>query len=758
MNHAVNNTANHAGGAGDSAAASQLGRPLSRTDGRGKVTGAARYVAEIAVPGVAYGYIVSSSIARGRVSAIATEQALAVPGVAHVLTHLNRPTPAWFDRNYRDDDAPPGSPFRPLYDDIVRYSGQPVALVLADSFEAARQGAALVRVDYQRWRHGTNLDHQRGSAYAPGKTKAGFALPAPRGDFDAAFGAAAVQVEAEYRHAAQHHNPMEMHASTVIVEADGGLTIYDKTQGPLNSQNYVCKVFGLAPERVRVKSAFVGGAFGSGLRPQHQLFLAVMAALALQRPVKLALTRQQMFSFGHRPETVQRLALGAAADGTLLALRHEAIAETSRCEDYTENVVDVAGQMYRCANVAYAHRLVALDVHTPLDMRAPGGVSGCFALECAIDELAHALDMDPLELRLKNYTERDQNRDQPFSSKELRACFAQGAAHFGWNRRPRAPRTLQAGQQLVGWGMAAGIWGAHQLPAQARAVLGADGKLSVSSASADIGTGTVTVMTQIAAATLGLAAADVTFALGDSALPKAPLQGGSFTVASVGTAVQAACLKLARKLLRLARQVPRSPLSGALLEDVEFAGGAIYLKADAGRAVTLVEAMRHAGLASLEDSAKTLPSPKHLRYNRSTHSAVFVEVTVDRDLGTVRVTRVVSAVAGGRILNPKTARSQILGGVVWGIGMALMEHSATDHVLGRYMNHSLAEYHIPVHADIHDIEVIFVEEKDDIVNPLGAKGLGEIGIVGVAAAVANAIFHATGTRVRALPITPDKLL
>ncbi|HEV7815309.1 MAG TPA: xanthine dehydrogenase family protein molybdopterin-binding subunit, partial [Janthinobacterium sp.] len=626
------------------------GRALNRVDGRQKVTGAARYSAEIAVDGIAYGYVVSGAIARGRIKAIHTDEALAVPGVAHIITHKNRPRLAWLDRNYRDKDAPPGAPFRPLRDDVIVYSGQPVALVLADSFESARHAASLVRVDYMEWRHETSLEAQKHKAYTPKKSKDGFDMPEPRGDFGQAYAGAALTLEAEYSHQAQHHNPMEMHASTVIVEADGGLTIYDKTQGPQNSQQYVSRVFGLPMEKVHIKSSFVGGAFGSGLRPQYQLFLAVLAALELKRSVKVVLTRQQMFSFGHRPETRQTLKLGASNDGTLQALRHDALSETSQFEDYTENLVNWSGMLYHCDNAEFSHRLARLDVYTPLDMRAPGGVTGCYAIECAMDELAYLAGIDPLELRLKNYSHRDQNHDLPYSSKELRECYRQGAALFGWSRRTAAPRSMRDGRQLIGWGMATGIWEAMHQPAQAHAVLGADGKLSVGSATQDIGTGTYTVMTQIAAATLGLPVDDVSFVLGDSSLPQAPLQGGSFTVASVGTAVQGACQKLGKKLLQLARNVPQSPLSGVIFDDVEFVNGSVRLKSDVTRAVSLVEAMRYADLASIEDSSTGLPSPKRLKSACATHSAVFAEVRVDEDLGTVKVTRVVSAVAAGRIL------------------------------------------------------------------------------------------------------------
>lgn len=738
-----------------------VGRGLDRVDGPAKVRGTAKYAAEFLEGGVAHGVVVSSAIAKGRIVSIDTAAALAAPGVVQVFTHENRPSLAWFDRKWKDDDAPYGEPFRPLHGAGVVHSLQPVALVVAETFEQARHAAGLVDVRYERVEHATDLRAERGSAREPAKYTGGRKPPPkPRGDADAALAGSAVRVDVEYATPAEHHNPLEMFATTVLRDDDGTLTIHDKTQGVLNSKTYVCNVFGLDDRQVRVMSAFVGGAFGSALRPQHQLFLAVLAATELKRSVQVTLTRQQMFSFGHRPETLQRVALGADADGTLQALIHEAQTETSRFEDYAENVVGWGAMLYRCDNVRLDYKLVPLDIYTPIDMRAPGAAQGVLALECAVDELAHALKMDPVALRLKNYTERDEASDKDWSSKALRECFERGAARFGWSRRSAEPRSMRDGEHLlVGWGMACGIWEAGQMKASAKAVLHASGKLTVSSATSDIGTGTYTAMTQVAAATLGLEPGDVTFRLGDSSLPAAPLEGGSWTVSSVGTAVKAACDRIADKLFDAARGMKDSPLAGVKRDDVVFEAGAVRLRDDASRAVALGAAMRAAGLAVIEETATTLPSVKRLTHTVSTHSAVFVEVAVDDRLGRIEVRRVVSAIAGGRVVNAKTARSQILGGVVWGLGMALQEESLVDDRLGRYMNHNLSEYHVPVHADVPaDIDIVFVDEHDEVVNPLGAKGLGEIGIVGVGAAVANAVFHATGRRVRELPITLDKVM
>ena len=568
-----------------------------------------------------------------------------------------------------------------------------------------------------------------------------------------------MKIDAEYAHPITHHNPIELFTTTAIPGPDGTLTIHEKTQGISNTQEHVCKIFGLKPEQVRVVTRFVGGAFGSGLRPQYQLVLAVLAARELRRPVRVTLTRPQMFGIGSGPYTLQRVALGADADGTLRALIHEAVANTSTFEGYCENVVTWSGILYQCDTTRLEYKIAELDLYTPIDMRAPGAVTGLYALESAMDELAHALGMDPLALRLKNYAEADQDHGRPFSSKELRACYAQGAARFGWARRSHAARSMRRGPALLGWGMATGVWEAQQGPARARLLLTVDGRALLTCGTTDIGPGTYTIMTQIAAELLGLPLASVRFELGDTLLPMAPIQGGSMTAATVGTAVQAVCLKTQERLLKLARALPDSPLADAKLEDVVFADGVLRRKGEPGRALALIDVMRRGGVPSLEEEATAVPDAAEQRkYTSNAHSAVFVEVSVDEAIGRVSVERVVIAVAAGRILNPKTARSQVLGGVVWGLGMALTEETKIDHRLGRVVNHNLGEYHVPVHADVPNIDVVFVEEHDAVVNPLGVKGLGEIGIVGVAAAVANAVFHGTGRRVRGLPITLHKLL
>ncbi|MCJ2114073.1 xanthine dehydrogenase family protein molybdopterin-binding subunit [Methylobacterium sp. WL30] len=737
-----------------------VGSARSRVDGPAKVTGLAKYAGEFAAPDLLHGYVVSSGIAKGRIRTIDTGKAEAVPGVVKVLTHENRTRTAWLDYNYQDQVAPPGSPFRALYDDKIHYSGQPIALVLAEDFETARHAAALVAVDYEVEEPLTDLEAANAFAYEPPMRRNGIKPPPkPWGDADAAFDASAIQLKQEYRLATEHHNPMEPHASTVIFEGDGKYTVYDKVQGVSNSHAYLAKVFGIAKDDLRVLNPYLGGGFGSGLRPQYQLFLAMLAARDLERSVRVVLTRDQMWSITYRPEALQTISLGAERDGTLLALRHDAVGATSTFEDYQEVVVNWSGVMYRCDNVLLTYKIAKLDTYTPGDMRAPGAVTGVFAIETAMDELAYASGLDPIQLRLKNFTEADATAEnKPFGSKALKSCFSEGAARFGWDRRNPEPRSMREGRELVGWGMASGVWESMMMQTSARAILTPDGKLEVGNSTGDIGTGTYTILTQIAADTLGLTMEDVTTKLGDTALPEAPVAGGSWTAASSGTAVMKACRDVGEQVFKLARQMEDSPLANVDFERVAFADGCIAVAGDPARSVALVDVLRASGVDKVEATANAAPDKDfNAKYEAYTHSAIFVEVKVDEELGQVRVTRVVSAIAAGKVLNPKTARSQILGGVVMGIGSALEEESMMDDRIGRFMNHNLGEYHVPVNADIHDIDVIFVDEEDKA-NPLGVKGLGEIGIVGTAAAVANAVFHATGKRIRNLPITVDKIL
>ena len=736
-----------------------VGTATSRIDGVAKVTGAAKYAAEFNTHGLLYGSIVTSTITKGRIRRIDTSAAKRLKGVVDVLTHANRPRMADNDKAYKDDVAPLGSPFRPLYDDKIMFNGQPIALVVAETSEIARYGASLVRVEYEKEPQVTDVYRQRDAA-VPVKPptnafEALFTPPKPRGTPQQALAAAAVRHEGEYYTPIEHHNPMELYGSTVIYGDGGKLTVYDKTQGVQNVQRYLCTVFGLKPEDVRVMSPFVGGAFGVGLRPQFEAVLAVLAALALRRSVRVVLSRPQMYALGYRSAMIQRIALGASTGATLEAITHDAITMTSQFEDYYRQETGWSGVLYTCANARYAHKMAKLDLPTACDMRCPSAATGVYALECAMDELAVALKIDPLELRLRCYSDRNQNTDQPFSSKALRECYRQGAEAFGWDKRNPQPRSMRDGGDLVGWGMATGVWDAWQAPITVRIVLSANGHAEVACATSDIGTGTYTIMAQVAADKLGLPLDNITVKLGDSTLPQSPVEGGSWIAASVSSGIATTAAAVRDELLRLAKQIPNSPLANAASGDVALVNGALVSNANSSRSVSIADAMRRGAVDRIEREVTTNPGQDARSHN--THSAIFAEVKVDEQLGVIRVTRVVSAVAAGRILNTKTSSSQILGGVVWGIGMALREETLIDHRDGRIVNANIAEYLVPVNADVQDIKVIFVDEPDDS-NPLGVKGVGEIGIVGVPAAIANAVYHATGKRVRDLPITLDKLL
>jgi xanthine dehydrogenase YagR molybdenum-binding subunit len=744
-----------------------IGTATSRVDGRAKVTGTAKYAAEYNRPdlalgsGMAYGYVVTSPIAKGRIVRIDTDRALHLPGVIDILTHENRPRMADNDSAFKDDVAPDGSPFRPLYGDQIKFSSQPIALVVADDWETARFAASLVQIEYDQEPHVTDLRRELNSAQpvpAPADpSEAAFAPPKPRGSAAQALAAAAVRHQGEYYVPIEHHNPMEPYATTAVFERGGKLRLYDKTQGVQNVKRYVANVLEMSPDDVIVMSPYMGGGFGSGLRPQYQVVLAALAAKALQRPVRVVLTRGQMYTVGYRPAMIQRIALGAHADGTLDAMMHDAVTVTSQYENFHRQETGWSGLLYKCPNASYAHKLARLDLATSCDMRAPSAATGVYALEAAMDELAVKLKLDPLELRLKSYSDIDQNIGKPYSSKALRECYRQGAEAFGWSQRNPEPRSMRDGKELVGWGMATGVWEALQMPIAVRVVLSANGHAEVSCATSDIGTGTYTIMTQVAADKLGLPLEGITAKLGDSSLPQSPVEGGSWIAASVANGIATTCDAIRAELLRLAKGASNSPLADAGPDDVSLADGKLVSKRDPARAVSIADAMRHGAVDRIEQERPTT-FPSDGKHAHNTHSAIFAEVKVDEQLGVVRVTRVVNAVAAGRILNPKTAGSQIMGGVVWGIGMALHEETLVDHTLGRIMNADIAEYHVPTNADVHEIKVIFVDEADAVINPLGIKGVGEIGIVGVPAAIGNAVYHATGKRVRDLPITLDKVL
>lgn len=735
-----------------------IGKEMSRVDGVAKVTGKAKYAAEFQVPNVAYGFIVLGTVAKGRIRSIDAREAEGAPGVIRVLTHRNAPK---LGPKASHEEAPPrgtqeeeDKSFRPLQSDRIYFNGQPVALVVAETYEQARYAARLVKVSYDAEKHVTDTEAARGRARFPSRGSDA----KPRGNPEEAMRNAPVKIEAEYRIPIEHHNPMEPHAAIAVWQGDR-LTIFDKTQEVYNVRAHLASSFGVPEENVNVVSPFVGGAFGSSLRPNYYPALTAMAARELKRPVKVVYTRRQMYTgHGYRPYTIQRVALGAERSGKLSAMIHEAVHNTSTFEEFSDSTTGFTRQVYACPNLYAPLKIVDTDLNTPTWMRAPGAVSGMFALECAMDELAYALKIDPLELRLVNYAEVDPESGKPWSSKALRECYRLGAEKFGWKERKLEPRSMRDGRLLVGWGTATGVWGAFQSPASARITFRADGTAHVVSATSDIGPGTYTVMTMIAAEYLGLRPEQVSFELGDTKFPRAPSQGGSQTTASVGSAVHGAALAVGAKLLSLANREANSPLKTASASDVEMLDGRLRRKSDPSRSVDIAEVMRRNGLAEITETFEARPSEERRKYALLAHGAQFIEVKVDPDLGTVRVTRAIEVTACGRIINPKSSHSQEIGGVVWGIGMALQEATEIDHRFGRIMNPDLQHYHVPVNADVYEVETMFVEEDDTIVNPLGVKGMGELGMVGIPAAIANAVYHATGKRIRNLPITPDKLL
>lgn len=729
-----------------------VGKPIDRVDGRLKVTGGARYSAEIPVKELVHGVAIQSAIAKGKIAKIDTRAAEKVPGVLAVITHLNAP------KLSGETTAGGGRHLLLLQDNIVRHDRQHIGVVVAETLESATYAASLVQVQYERNQPTTELEANRGSVYPPAsKLPRNEPIDSSRGDLDQGLDQAAVRIEQTYITPVENHNPMEPHA-TIAVWSGDHLTLYDATQGVFQAQRKVAGAFGIPPANVRIISDFVGGGFGCKGSVWSHVVLTAMAARQVGRPVKLALSRQQMFGpVGYRPRTIQQVILGATRDGKLTAIRHTGMSQTSTFDEFVEPFSKATRMLYACSNVETAHRLVPLDVGTPTFMRAPGEASGTFALESAMDELAYALKIDPIQLRLRNYADVDPDKNLPWSSKSLKECYNLGAERFGWQQRTPEPRSMRDGRYLVGWGMATATYPTNRSPASAVARLMADGTAVVQAGSQDIGTGTYTVMTQVAAEIFGLPIEKIRFDLGDTNLPETPVSGGSQTAASVGSAVHLAAVAVQNKVLQLALADQASPLYGANEQDIAALNGGFLLKGNS-KGETYKSILARHGMKMIEARADAKPGDEKEKFSMHAFGAQFAEVRVDPDLGEVRLSRFVGTYGVGRLLNAKTAHSQLLGGIVYGIGMAMMEQTVTDHNFGRIVNADLAEYHVPVNADVPAIDVFFVDEQDPHVNPLGVKGIGEIGITGTAAAIANAVYHATGKRIRDLPITLDKVL
>jgi xanthine dehydrogenase YagR molybdenum-binding subunit len=736
-----------------------IGSPVSRVDGPAKVRGQATYAAEFRPEGLAYAALVLATVPSGRVKRIETTAAQAAPGVIAVIHHENAPRLAYAPLKKRPlVDPKAGEPLHVFQDHRVLFNGQPVAVVVAESVEQAEAAADLVRVEYEADPAPlTRFEPARARKPSPPTEQDGRPGDVERGDAEFAIAGSPLKIEACYIQPREHHNAMELHATVAAWRGDE-LTLWDKTQWVDNDRNEIAHVFGIPQEKIRVISPFVGGAFGSSLRTWPHVTIAALAAKVAARPVRLELTRREQFTqTGFRPCTEQRVALGALEDGRLTGILQEAWGQTSVYEEYAETTLDPPRQTYSCANVATRYRLVEMNVNTPTAMRAPGVVTGVLAHEIAMDELAVAGGIDPVELRLKNYAEKDEYKGHPWSSKELRACYAKAAETFGWWRRTPQPRSMRDGDLLVGFGMATAIYPSHRAPAQASVRLFRDGRVVVRSAASDMGPGTYTSMTQVAADTLDMPLEAVRFELGDTSFAPAPVHGGSITMASIGTAVLAACEALQKKLAELAAASSDGPFRGAEPGRISFREGG--LATPDGRGVMRYgDFLAAHGLEWIDAHGQSQAGPEADQWTSSAFGAVFAEVRVDPDLGTVRVPRIVGAYDAGRVVNPKVAHSQCIGGMVGGVGMALLEAAEWDDRYGRVMNANLAEYLVPVCADIVQLEAHFVPSEDKIFNPLGVKGLAEVAVCGVAPAIVNAVYHATGIRVRELPVLPERLL
>ncbi|MBF8185547.1 xanthine dehydrogenase family protein molybdopterin-binding subunit [Nonomuraea sp. K274] len=725
-----------------------VGAGVDRVDGPLKVTGAAPYPNDVSLPDLVYAAPVRATIAAGRIGRIDTSAAESAPGVLAVFTHLNAP------RLERVPEPMLGPPPPPLQDDRITYYGQYVAVVVAGTAEQASAAARRIEIGYEPAEPLLDMNDPRAE-----RIENPFGTDVSRGDVAAGLADADVTIDASYTTAENTNNPLGLFATVAAWDGDA-LTVHDSTQWPSRARAILAKVFRVPESGVRVLAPYVGGGFGAGLRVWPHVILAALAARETGRPVKLVLTRPEMFTgVGHRPATVQRVRLGATRDGRLTAIDHESLATLSIDGDNFEPCTAGTASAYACPNVSVRDRQVRLNIPWTNSMRAPGEAQGNFALESALDELSYELGIDPLELRLRNHADSYPQLGLPWSSKALRECYAVGAARFGWSRRGAEPGSMRDGDWLVGHGMAGVSFFWLQEPCAARATVRDDGTAYVRSAVTDIGTGTYTVMTQLSAEFLGLRQDRVTFDLGDTDMPMGVVAGGSGLTAALGTAVRAACRDLVRAFLDLVRDDPGSPLAGCDIDDVTVADGRIHRKGapELGESYTGILAA-HELTELTADGESAPPRPEDVGMAPAgAFGARFVEVRVDPDLGLLRVARVVSAIDGGRILNEKLATSQIIGGTVGGIGMALFEDTVTDAGTGRIANATLGDYLVPVNADVPDMDVIFVGDPDRY-NPVGVKGVGEIGLVGLSAAIANAVHHATGRRIRSLPITIDRLL
>ena len=710
------------------------GQPLTRVDGPVKVTGAARYAADSPVEKPLHAVLVCSSTACGSVERVDSAAALGHEGVLRVLTDF-RGVGLAFDLAQ------------------VAFFGQPVAVVVGSTLEAAAHGATLVTVRYRAAPQLTDIDSPQ-ATQRPGPRQPDYA----RGNPEAALRAAPVVSDLHFTIPRYNHNPMELPSTIASWDGDH-LTVWDKTQSINGAQEAFAKAFKIPVDNVRVICPFIGGGFGSaGSTWPHQI-LAAFTARQMGQPVKLVLTRKQMYSgIGYRPTSRQRLAIGADRSGTITAMIHEGHTESARYQLFEDNITVPAKFLYNAANMRSTYRVVPLDVNLPCPMRGPGATPGIFVLESGIDDLAYRLGIDPIELRLRNEPDHDQTNGLPFSTRRLTDCLKQGAASFGWPARNPTPRAVRDGDELVGIGVAAAGYHTNRSEAGALVRINADGTTDVCSATGDMGPGTYTSMAQIAADALGLPMAKVRFALGDSRYPRAPSHSGSRTMASVGSAVFTAANSLRDRLIRTAVMDPNSPLNGSAPQDVAVADGRMFSNDDPARGETYQDLLRRRGWPSLDTQQTWTPDDADKRFSMYAYGAVFAEVGVDELLGQVRVRRIFGCYDAGRIINPRLAHSQAIGAMVMGIGMALLEGTQLDYRDGRVVNANVSDYLMPVNADVPALDAVFLPGEDRIADPIGVKGLGELVIVAVPPAIANAVFNATGKRITDLPITLDKLL
>jgi xanthine dehydrogenase YagR molybdenum-binding subunit len=769
-----------------------VGKPIDRVDGRLKVTGAATYAAEFPVKNLAYGVPIISTVTKGRIKNIDSRQAEKMPGVIGVMTSENA-----MMLHFPNGSDPGAGKFGekdllPLQSDRVFYGGQHVAVVVAETFEQAEHAAATIKITYDEQVPTIGFEKNKATAYKPASGLGGAETQIKRGDAAAALSAAAIKTEQTYSTPVYHHNAMEPHATIAQWEGDK-LTVFDASQSVMGVKSLLSSMLGIPQEKVQVYSLYIGGGFGSKGFTWPNTFLAPMAAKQFNRPVKIAISRQQAFSVaGRRTQTSQHIALGADNSGKLSAIKHATTSETSFVDEFTETAGVATAMLYSTPNLDVSHELVRLNRSTPCPMRAPGEAPGTYALEVAMDELAHQLNIDPVQLRVINHADMEEQKKKQFSEKNLKECYQRGADAIGWKNRNAQPGITKEGKYLVGYGMATATYPANRSASAAKATLFADGHAEVLCGSQDIGTGTYTIMTQIAADAFGLPVEQVKVKLGDSSFPKGAQSGGSQVTASVGPAIRAAALGAVNQAVKMAIMDTASPLHGLKEEDIVAYSGGIYAKNEAHKGETFAQLLNRKGMAKIEADAKTnvstrnqappTPAPagspeakteEESKMNAAVqedehtdrkpyafHSfgAQFAKVLVDPDLGEIRVQKLVGVMDIGKVMNLKTATNQIMGGMIFALGMALMENTQYDPNNGRVVTRDLAQYLVPVHADIPEIEVQFIDKADPFISPLGARGIGEIGVTGMAAAIANAIYNATGKRVRDLPITPDKLI